>query len=95
VEIPDSDVREGRASKVDDEESSTEAKGTFKVRVRSSSEKPPANESFAEVRYRNQWFWIDDRDLAAKRGLSFLMVLFTLVESGATAAPPVLTISKP
>jgi hypothetical protein len=47
------------------------------------------------VHYRNQWFWIDDRDLAAKRGLSFLMMLFTLVESGATAAPPVLTISKP
>ena len=95
VEIPDSDIREGRASKLDDEESSTEAKGTFKVRVRSSSERPPANESFASVRYRNQWFWIDDRDLAAKRGLSFLMVLFTLVESGAPTAPPVLTISKP
>jgi hypothetical protein len=95
VEIPDSDIREGRASRMDDEESSTEAKSTFKVRVRASFGKPPANESFAAVRYRNQWFWIDDRDLAAKRGLSFLMVLFTLVESGASAAPPVLTISKP
>ena len=95
VEVPDSDITEGRASKIDEQTSPTEIKGTFKVRVRSSSEKPPANEAFASVRYRNQWFWIDDRDLAAKRGLSFLMMLFTLVESGATAAPPVLTISKP
>ncbi len=63
--------------------------------MRSSSGKPSANEAFAAVRYRNQWFWIDDRDMDAKRGLSFLMMLFTLVESGATAAPPVLTISKP
>ena len=95
VEVPDSDIKEGRASRMDEQASPTGIKGTFKVRVRSSSGKPPANEAFAAVRYRNQWFWIDDHDLAAKRGLSFLMMLFTLVESGATAAPPVLTISKP
>jgi hypothetical protein len=95
VEVPDSDIKEGRASKIDDQAPPAEIKGTFKVRVRSSSGKPPASEAFAAVRYRNQWFWIDDRDLDAKRGLSFLMMLFTLVESGATAAPPVLTISKP
>ncbi len=95
VEIPDSDIQEGRASRMDEVEASTPAMHTFKVRVRSSSGKPPDNDAFAAIRYRNQWFWIDDRDLAAKRGLGFLMMLFTLVESGATAAPPVLTISKP
>ena len=95
VEIPDSDLKEGRASRMDELEPSTEAMHTFKVRVRSSAAKPATNEAFAAVRYRNQWFWIDDRDMAAKRGLGFLMMLFTLVESGATAAPPILTISKP
>jgi hypothetical protein len=95
VEIPESDIKEGRASRIDEQEPPTEIRGTFKVRVRSSTGKPSANEAFVAVRYRNQWFWIDDRDIAAKRGLSFLMMLFTLVESGATAAPPVLTISKP
>ena len=95
VECPDSDIKEGRASRIDEQAPPTEIKGTFKARVRSSSGKPSANEAFAAVRYRNQWFWIDDRDMDAKRGLSFLMMLFTLVESGATAAPPVLTISKP
>lgn len=95
VEVPDSDIKEGRASRMDEQASPAGIKGTFTVRVRSSSGKPPANEAFAAVRYRNQWFWIDDHDLAAKRGLSFLMMLFTLVESGASAAPPVLTLSKP
>ena len=95
VEVPDSDIKEGRATKIDEPAASSEIKNTFKVRVRSSAGKPAANDAFAAVRYRDQWFWIDDRDIAAKRGLSFLMMLFTLVESGVTAAPPVLTISKP
>jgi hypothetical protein len=95
VEIPDSDIKEGRATKMEDQESSLEPMSSFKVRVRSSSKKPPDDEAFSAVRYRNQWFWVDDRELAAKRGLGFLMVLFTLIESGSTAAPPVLTISKP
>jgi hypothetical protein len=64
------------------------------VHVRCTPQKPPAGEAFAEVKYRDNWFWVDDRDLKSKRGLGFLMILFTLVESGGTAAPPVLTISK-
>ncbi len=95
VEVPESDIKEGRATRMDEQPSPTGIRSTFQVRVLSSSERPPANEAFVVVRYRNQWFWIDDRDTIAKRGLSFLMMLFTLVESGATAAPPVLTISKP
>jgi hypothetical protein len=47
------------------------------------------------VQYRNRWFWVDDRDLASKRGMGFLLVPFTLVESGTSATTPVLTISKP
>jgi Cysteine rich repeat len=37
VEVPDSDIKEGRALKLDDQAPPTEIKGTFKVRVRSSS----------------------------------------------------------
>lgn len=60
-----------------------------------STTKPESNDAFAAVRYRNYWFWVDDRDLASKRGLGFLMVLLTLAESGPAAPPPALTISKP
>jgi hypothetical protein len=65
------------------------------VKVRSTSAKPPTDDVFAAVQYRNRWFWVDDRDLASKRGMGFLLMLFTLVESGGSAPSPVLTISKP
>ena len=95
VEIPASDVDEGRVSKMGAPGVSQGVGRRFLIRVHSSTSKPQAEEVFTAVRYRNYWFWVDDRDLSSKRGLGFLMILFTLVESGPTATPPVLSISKP
>jgi hypothetical protein len=95
VEIPASDVDEGRVSKMGVPGTSSEVGPRFLIRVHSSTSKPGTDEAFTAVRYRNYWFWIDDRDLSSKRGLGFLMILFTLVESGPTVTPPVLSISKP
>jgi hypothetical protein len=64
------------------------------VKVRCTEGAPPAGEAFASIRYRNHWFWVDNRDTSSKKELGFLMILFTLVESGGTVAPPVFTISK-
>lgn len=91
VEVPASDIEQGRVYKMDLAETGPE----FLVHVHSSTTKPESNDAFAAVRYRNYWFWVDDRDLASKRGLGFLMVLLTLAESGPAAPPPALTISKP
>jgi hypothetical protein len=95
VKIPDADLNEGRASKPLAAAKSVEGFAHFAVHVESSREKPPAVESFVSVRYRNRWFWLPDRDIESKRSLGFLMVLFELASSGTTAAPPVLTITKP
>jgi len=95
VDIPSADVVEGRVVKMTTLGPPSEDGPRFVIRVHSSGTKPNASEVFTAVRYRDNWFWVDDRDVPAKRGLGFLMVLFTLVESGSTAAPPVLTISKP
>ena len=95
VEIPDSDIEEGRATRMGTAGVPSDLGPTFRLRVRSSATKPAANEASTAVQYRNHWFWVDDRDLNSKRGLGFLMVLLTLAESGNPAAPPVLTISKP
>jgi hypothetical protein len=91
VEVPASDIEQGRVYKMDLAETGPE----FLVHVHSSTAKPEPNDAFAAVRYHNYWFWVDDRDLPSKRGLAFLMVLLTLAESGPTAPPPALTISKP
>lgn len=59
-------------------------------RAHSGPEKP--SNAFASVRYRDTWFWIDDDDLLAKRTFSFIMFLFTLVDTGSSEKAPVLTI---
>jgi len=60
------------------------------IRIDSSLERPA--DAFLAVPYRGYWFWIDDRDMPSKRLFSFLMFLFTLVETGAKDNAPVLTI---
>jgi hypothetical protein len=48
--------------------------------------------AYVAVRYREQWFWIDDRDQQSKRTLTFLMMTFSLTESVPAQAAPVVTI---
>ena len=52
---------------------------------------PPSN-AHVSVNYRNQWFWIEDRDRQSKQMFNFLMFLFSLTETGTTQAAPIVTI---
>jgi len=60
------------------------------VRVLSSKKKPV--DAYVAVPYRDYWFWIDDLDLQSKRSFAFMMLLFTLSDSGAKESLPLLTI---
>ena len=60
------------------------------IRIGSSPERPA--DAFLAVPYRGYWFSIDDRDMVSKRLFSFLMFVFTLVETGVKDSAPVLTI---
>ncbi len=60
------------------------------LRIRSGADRP--QDAFVAIRYRDQWFWIDDRDLYSKRTFSFLMLIFTLTESGGVPGVPVVTV---
>jgi len=99
VDIPSADLDEGRATRfgppATTKEPGAEHTIAFNVRISFSKERPQGNDAFAAIQYRGGWFFVDDRDFSSKRGLAFLMMLFTLLESGATPAPPSLTISKP
>ena len=60
------------------------------VRIHSSPHKP--DDAFAAVPYRQDWYWIDDKDFASKRLFSFIMFLFTLTDSGDKQGAPIVTI---
>jgi len=44
------------------------------------------------VPFKGYWYWIDDTDIASKRIFTFLMILFSLAETGQSTAAPVVTI---
>ena len=41
---------------------------------------------------RNCWYWINDTDIESKRIFTILTILFSLAETGQSAAGPVLTV---
>jgi hypothetical protein len=60
------------------------------VHIRSGTEAPA--DAYAAVPYKGYWYWIDDTDIASKRTFTFLMILFSLAETGQTTAAPVVTV---
>ena len=60
------------------------------IRILSSSQGP--SDTFAAVPYRQEWYWIDDKDFASKRLFSFIMFLFTLTETEGKPNAPLITI---
>ncbi len=89
VDVPDQDMREGRASSgVREAMGNTDDKTKFAVKC--SDSKP--QDAFVSVAYRNHWFWVDDRDLESKRVISFIMLVFTLADTGKHESLPQITI---
>jgi hypothetical protein len=60
------------------------------VHIRSGTEAPA--DAYAAVPYKGYWYWIDDSDIASKSTFTFLMILFSLAETGQTTAAPVVTV---
>jgi hypothetical protein len=52
----------------------------------------PPSDAFVDTRYRDQWFWIDDRDMQSRQLFSFLTLLFSLTKTGSTQAASMVTI---
>ncbi len=89
VEVPAEDLAQTRA--VPGWESTPETPGATRlVNIHSSKAKPA--DAFVAISYRDHWFWIDDRDLRTKRTFAFMMLLFTLAETGEREALPLITI---
>jgi hypothetical protein len=91
IEVPQSDVDEGRVVPTRQVSPDVMQKVPPLIQVRSGSEKP--SDAYVAVLYRELWFWVDDTDLYSKTSLNFLMVLFALTEKGeGTNQAPVITV---
>jgi hypothetical protein len=89
VEVPAKHLTEHRATPGLDVGTGTAPRQSL-VCIHSSKSKP--DDSYVAVSYRDHWFWIDDRDLKSKRAFAFMMMLFTLSETGEKENLPILTI---
>ena len=90
IEVPAAHVEEKRVSPTFVEEVAKGGKILPLIRIHSSSEKH--KDAFVSIQYRDTYFWIDDRDLRSKKLFSFLMFIFTLVETGEKGTAPIVTV---
>ena len=89
VDVPDVDLAEGR---VYGPKFTPEQEEMFPplLKVRCGATAP--GDAHVAVNYRNQWFWIDDRDSRSKQIFNFMMFMFSLTETGSTQAAPIVTV---
>jgi hypothetical protein len=90
VQVPERDLAEGRVQ-VPARTAEQEKLFPALLRVHYAAEQPKDGQAHAAIRYRDGWFYIEDRDVASKAVFSFLMLMFSMTESDVTPAP-VLTI---
>jgi hypothetical protein len=89
VEVPPEDVGQGRATP-GWETVAGDTNAVRLIQIHCAKRKP--SDAFVTVEYRDHWFWIDDRDLKSKRIFSFMMMLFTLADTGEKENLPLITI---
>ena len=89
VDAPVEDIKQSRATP-GWEEVHDNTNAVRLIQIHSSKNAPP--DAFAAINYRGHWFWIDDCDLKSKRVFAFMMMLFTLAETGEKEPLPLVTI---
>jgi hypothetical protein len=88
IDLPPEHVASGRVLPGKWQAGEAEAKPL--VHIRSGPDAPA--DTYTAVRYKGHWYWIDENDLASKRIFTFLMILFSLAETGQGPAAPVVTV---
>ena len=90
ITVPEAHVTERRVGPTPEADLGPEGPIPPLMRIASSADRP--GDAFVAVPYRGYWFSIDDQDMRSKNLFSFIMFLFTFVETGGKEAAPVLTI---
>lgn len=90
VEVPQNHIDEGRTISLRLSNNMDDKAMSRLITIKHSVDKP--DDVFTAVNYRGYWFWIDDRDFYSKRTFTFLMILFSLTETGGQEGLPLVTI---
>jgi hypothetical protein len=90
IDVPERHVTDGRTVPSLPKTDSAEDKIGQLVDIKSGTSKP--ENAYTAVNYQDHWFWIDERDFKSKRSFAFLMVLFSMTESGGKGGLPLVTI---
>ena len=86
VRVPEKEIAEGRVRPT-----ATPGDGPMGALICVHCGVKPPTDAFVSVPYRNQWYWIDDRDIRSKRALAFLMLFLSLTDAP-RANEPLVTI---
>jgi hypothetical protein len=90
IDVPAAHVADGRTLAATRVADAPNPRDRPPIRILSGPSQPP--DPFAAVRYRGTSYWIDDGDFVSKRVFTFLMLFFSLAETGVPSQAPVLTI---
>jgi len=90
VRVPASDIGEGRAAAGLTVPAAGEAPEAAPVAISSGDKKP--EDAFVAVQYGGRWFWIPDTDIRSKYTFSFVMLMFSISETGIKSSAPVVTV---
>jgi hypothetical protein len=91
IDVPEAHVAEHRVAPTPEADFGPDGPVRDLIRITTSTEHHP-DTAFVSAPYHGYWFSIDDRDLRSKQLFTFLMFLFTFVETPGGAAVPMLTI---
>jgi hypothetical protein len=87
IQVPASDIAEGRTTATP-----TGFRPVAHIIIQSSTGLLHPNDAATYVRYRDHWFWIDDKDYQSKSIFAFIVHLLSLAEGEKTQQLPVITI---
>jgi hypothetical protein len=90
VDVPADHVAQGRTAPSARVATAEDPRDRPLVRIRAGANAPAG--AYAAVQYRDTWYWIDDGDIASKRVFTFLMLFFSLAETGVAQQAPLLTV---
>jgi hypothetical protein len=87
IEVPTRDIAEGRTTATP-----ADFRPVAHVIIHSTTGLLHPSDAATYVRYRDRWFWIDDKDYQSKSIFAFIVHLLSLAEGEKTQQLPVITI---